>query len=343
MSRLMVTRIRLFLILTAISAAGGAIEVWSRHIGHDHPVQTLILVGAANWCIGGSLVWAFELFFVPGRYGTFIRELHFVAAILIKTLVVLAIVLATTIFGRAVFEGVTDLSFFRSPEYYKTVATVFIALFIIQTIVQIVRIIGGRTLIYFVLGRYRKPVQEDRIFMFLDLAGSTTLARELGDIGVQSMITRFFLDIAEPIAEYQGETHRYVGDQIVVTWPLKDPVSNARAINCCFAIADRVEQLAPRYQKIFGTTPRFRIGLHGGPVVVSQCGDNKQEISYFGDTVNTAARIEQQCKEFDCSLLVSGELMNQVGLPEGFTSRAIGQTQLRGRDEPTELFTVDRD
>jgi adenylate cyclase len=88
-------------------------------------------------------------------------------------------------------------------------------------VLQIVRIIGGRTLINFVLGKYYRPIREEKIFMFLDLVGSTALAERLGDIGVQTMITRFFFDISEPIIENGGEVHRYVGDQVVVTWPLK--------------------------------------------------------------------------------------------------------------------------
>ena len=53
--------------------------------------------------------------------------------------------------------------------------------------------------------------------MFLDLAGSTPLAEKMGDVAVQSLIGRFFFDIALPISEHQGETHRYIGDEVVVT------------------------------------------------------------------------------------------------------------------------------
>ena len=144
-----------------------------------------------------------------------------------------------------------------------------------QTAIQVIRIIGGRTLINIVLGKYHRPIREDKIFMFLGLANSTALAESLGDIGVQSMITKFFFDITEPIIEHGGEIHRYVGDQVVVTWPLKDNVTNMQSILCCFAIVERIGNLAPEYERKFDTVPAFRIGLHGGPVVISQCGDQK--------------------------------------------------------------------
>ncbi len=74
--------------------------------------------------------------------------------------------------------------------------------------------VGGRVLFNFLLGRYNRPLREERVFMFLDLAGSTPLAEKMGDLAIHSLIGRFFFDIARPIAEHQGETHRYIGDEV---------------------------------------------------------------------------------------------------------------------------------
>ncbi len=64
------------------------------------------------------------------------------------------------------------------------------------------------------------------------------LSEKLGDIRVQSLIGRFFFDIARPISEYEGETHRYIGDEILVAWPLEEAIREARCIRCVFAIQD---------------------------------------------------------------------------------------------------------
>ncbi len=58
----------------------------------------------------------------------------------------------------------------------------------------------------------------------------------------------------------------------------------------------------------------FRIGMHGGSVVASEVGDDKREIVYFGDTINTAARLEQMCKQLKRAFLVSGELLSRMSL-----------------------------
>jgi len=339
-SRLMVSRVRLFVILVILTALVGVLDARLGHVGGDSDLASDIFHNTVDWTLGGALVWGFEILLMPSRYGVAIRRLHFLAAIAVKSLILIAIITLTTLVMRAVWQGVLDIGFVGAADFYRTLAFVFFVLLVMQTATQIVRIIGGRNLINFVLGRYLQPVREDKIFMFLDLVGSTALAERLGDIGVQGMITNFFFDIAEPIAEHGGEIHRYVGDQIVVTWPLKDGAANLRPIRCCFAIARRIEQKSAKFLRKFETVPRFRIGLHGGPVVIGQCGDNKQEISYFGDTVNTAARIEQQCKALDCGLLISAELLAHIDLPPAYTAEAKGAVQLRGRKQETELFTI---
>ncbi len=277
---------------------------------------------------------------MPSQYGVFLRKMSILSAISIKSLVVVCIVMLTAILGGYTFEGRFNLEFFTEAHYIRILIIVGILVIVLQTTTQVIRIIGARALVNILLGKYRQPVQENRIFMFLDIVGSTTLAERLGDLGVQHMINEFFFDITEPILEHGGEIHRYIGDQVIVTWPLSAGAANIRVIQCCFAINRLINVKAPKYEKKFGFTPSFRIGLHGGPVVIGHCGDQKQEISYFGDTINTAARIEQQCKTLDCPLIISSELLNRITLPKDYIAQHLSTVQLRGRQEETELFTI---
>ena len=71
--------------------------------------------------------------------------------------------------------------------------------------------------------------------MFLDLAGSTSLAEAMGELRVQNLLTRFFYDIDAAITAHGGEVHAYVGDEVIVTWPLDERMSGGRCIDCFFA------------------------------------------------------------------------------------------------------------
>lgn len=336
MTHTMFRKIRLFIILVALSFAAGFF--FERYNPWLPPADNLHYI--FNWTVGPMLVWGFEIFFVPSRWGAPLRKMFFLAAILVKALYLMLAVITTVFAQQILLHGNLDVTFLIQPGIYIIVAFILIAVSILHTITQVIRIIGGRVLVNFILGRYHRPVQEERIFMFLDLAGSTALAERLGDIGVQTMITRLFFDITEPIIKFGGEIHRYVGDQVIIIWPLSDSKNILQAIRCYFAIAAIVRQRAPRYEEWFKTTPHFWAALHGGSVVISECGDLKQEIVYFGDTVNMTARIEQQCKTLDCPFLISAEMLNRISLPADMSARSMGSIHLRGRERETELFTI---
>lgn len=92
---------------------------------------------------------------------------------------------------------------------------VIVALFLV--FIQIARIIGPRILGNMLIGRYHHPTEEHRIFLFIDLVDSTALARQLGDLGVQRLLTRFFFDMGQPVAENGGEIHAYIGDEAIIS------------------------------------------------------------------------------------------------------------------------------
>jgi len=59
--------------------------------------------------------------------------------------------------------------------------------------------------------------------------------------------------------------HAYVGDEVIVTWPLSDDTErNARSLRCFFAAQDTMADLAPAHTREFGVAPRLRAGIHAG-------------------------------------------------------------------------------
>ena len=67
-------------------------------------------------------------------------------------------------------------------------------------------------------------------------------------------------------------------------------------------------EVGPAYEREFGLRAAFRVGLHSGPVVVGEMGTIKKEIALIGDTLNTAARIVDACR--DC-----GETFETLVMP----------------------------
>lgn len=208
--------------------------------------------------------------------------------------------------------------------------------------IQIAKMIGPRILGNMLIGRYHTPKEENRIFLFIDLIGSTALARQLGDLGVQRLLTRFFFDLGQPVAESGGEIHAYIGDEAIITWPFEAGVKNGRCIRCFFAIQDILNANAEAYEKRFGARPQIRASLHGGPVIVSECGDTKKSIVYFGDTMNTTARLEGEAKRLRKELVISAELLQAIHLPPEIAVGDLYEVNLRGHDSLTALVALSR-
>ena len=289
----------------------------------------------------GALILGLELFVVHRPLGAPIRRLPLPIFLLVSSsawvLIIYVVLLSVPpllTMEQAYGEEYTATSLRQDLVFALVVSLIFNAALRVRSLT------GSRVLLNFLLGRYHRPLRESRIFMFLDVADSTKLAEQLGDERVQSLIGRFFFDIATPIAHYDGETHRYIGDEVVVTWTLARGQRQAKCLECVRAIARLMQKQEAAYRRRFGVVPRFRAGLHCGEVVAGEVGDDKREIVYFGDTINTTARIASYCKDTGEDLLVSQVLLDHLDLPKDIATHSLGPVQLRGKKDAIEVVSV---
>lgn len=199
---------------------------------------------------------------------------------------------------------------------------------------------GQGVLWQFITGRYFRPKEEDRIFMFLDLASSTTIAERLGHAGYFEFIRECIADVTEPILANEGEIYQYVGDEVVVTWKINGPADNARCVACYFAIQRHLDGLAAGYRERFGVAPRFKAGLHSGRVMVGEIGIVRKDIVFSGDVLNTTARIQAECNRRGTLLLASSAVVASMRCDQSWIIRSLGEMQLRGKHESVELMEI---
>jgi adenylate cyclase len=185
-------------------------------------------------------------------------------------------------------------------------------------------------------------MREERVLLFLDLVGSTSLAESMGELRVQELLSRLFFDIDDVILAHGGEVHAYVGDEVIVTWQITTKRSAQRYIDCFFAIQDRLAERADLYLREFSVAPGFRGGLHAGSVAISECGDSRRQVAYFGDTMNVAARLQEHCKEAGRTLLVSADVLSLANPAADLMVEEMGPTRLRGRVAPIDVFAIER-
>ncbi len=182
----------------------------------------------------------------------------------------------------------------------------------------------------------------ERIFMFLDLKGSTAIAEKLGHVLYFELLNDFFSDIAEPVAKHNGEIYQYVGDEVVISWNTQKNTTLNACLDCFFSIKDTIARAGDKYLTKYGVYPYFKAGMHVGLVSTGTVGTLKKEIIYTGDVLNTASRIENMCNQHRVEILLSEELAHRLDFSGPYTSVKIGAKVLKGKSAKTGLYTVVR-
>jgi adenylate cyclase len=200
--------------------------------------------------------------------------------------------------------------------------------------------LGQGVLMNFLIGRYHKPREEDRIFMFLDMKSSTTIAEKLGHVRYYKLLNEYYADITEAVLQSSGEIYQYVGDEIVVSWKIKNGLHNNNCLRCFFLIKQLFKSVSEKYMREFGLVPGFKAGLHYGKVTTGEIGVVKKEIIFTGDVLNTTARIQSSCNAYNVDILVSDDLIGKLNSVDEYVLKVIGECELRGRDEKVVLQTV---
>jgi adenylate cyclase len=345
LSRWTRTRLRIVAVVAAIGAAVGVGISWLlSQIQNDLYDFAELENGARNGLTVAGALAAVDLLYVHGPRGAWLRRLGFGQAVLARACLFTALIVAIFAFNRLLFGLLhgferSGLDYF-GLELLRDTIIAFVFFLVISQFLQMRRVIGGRTLNNLLLERYHRPVREERVFMVVDIKGSTALAERLGDERAHAFITSVFFDIDRPILEHGGEVHSYVGDELIASWPVGEGIRDARCLRCYAAIEATLAQRAEHYRRAFGVTPEVRVALHAGPVVAGECGDAKLAIVYVGDTMNTIARIEQMAKTLGRDCLISADLLGRLDLPPALAAEPLGPALLRGRRQTVELYAI---
>ena len=294
----------------------------------------------------GFVISLFEEFYVQGRPGRWLRAMHPAKSIVVYGLLIVVFAITVMVVARVLLgppHGAGEMSeqLHNMPPLPIILPVMFAIAITAIMALRIVGYLGARNLLYLMIGKYHRPVLERRIFLFLDIKGSTALVERLGPIKTRALIGKFFFDISGPITDHGGEIYRFTGDGVVAIWDWKQGIVNNRIVRAIDAIGDAVNREVDYYRSNFGHSPEYRIGVHGGPIVTSEEGDTKRAIGFYGDTIHIAARLEQKAKELGIDCVLSGNIAeHQVGL--GDRLRLIGDEPVRGISAPIKVYELRR-
>ncbi|TPQ31260.1 adenylate/guanylate cyclase domain-containing response regulator [Bradyrhizobium guangdongense] len=174
--------------------------------------------------------------------------------------------------------------------------------------------------------------------IFTDITGFTTLVESAVPETLGELLNEYVGGMTEIVFEHEGTVAKIIGDaiQILFNAPGDQPDFATRAVACVHDLDAWAEGFRERWKVRgvnFGAT---RIGAHAGPALVGNFGGNRFfDYTAYGDTVNTAARLEAANKHLGTRICVSASVAKAA---ENFQGRPVGDLMLRGRSEPLRAF-----
>ncbi|WP_119079147.1 adenylate/guanylate cyclase domain-containing protein [Chitinophaga alhagiae] len=273
---------------------------------------------------GGSLI-----FFVNVKY----QDKPYGQTILVVTISFILIILTINLILRA----------FSLPDSIRMAKNGLVWAVVVATtqlLLQINSKFGPGTFWNIISGKYNTPREERRIFMFLDINSSTSIAERLGDKKYHELLKDFFMDITNPVLDCKGEIYQYVGDEVVIAWQYENGIENSQCVQCFFDIKRYLQKKEEKYLQQYGVLPSFKAGIHCGHVIAGEIGVIKRDITYSGDVLNTTSRIQSLCKEFNEEVIMSADLAANLRLTSQYSTAALGVIRLRGKEKEMRLIAL---
>jgi adenylate cyclase len=223
----------------------------------------------------GFAIGVTELFFLKN----WLKDLPFLVHLAGKSLMLIGVMyLAFAVLNLldVFIDGITWQAYTRAIFRYETLigmfegfgVTVFLLFFI-----QLDRLLGPGLLLGYVTGRYHRPRRELRIFMFLDLKGSTMLADKMDAGRYSNFLHSYFTEMSEPILKTGAEIYKYVGDEIILTWKMRSGLEEDSCIRLFFLIENQIHAHRDHFLQAYGVVPEFKAGVHAGEVITAQMGE----------------------------------------------------------------------
>ena len=174
--------------------------------------------------------------------------------------------------------------------------------------------------------------------LFSDIRGFSSLSERLGARDIADVVGRHLSAMAEVIAAHGGTIDKFQGDAVMAVFgaPVPSDDHAAKAVRCAIAMQAREAELNATGWGLEGVgSLDVGIGLNTGVVMAGAIGGGgRLEYTVIGDAVNVAQRLQSEA--------AGGEIVAAAStvLAAVCDAESIGARQVKGREEPVEVFRV---
>jgi class 3 adenylate cyclase/FixJ family two-component response regulator len=172
--------------------------------------------------------------------------------------------------------------------------------------------------------------------VFIDICGFTKISENAKADTVVTLINSYFDEMVKEIMQHQGYIDKFIGDAIMAVF--KGEYHLDRAIDAALAVCEKINNL-PALEDNLDYKPKVSIGIKSGEMISGNIGSEslkRLDYTVIGDTVNTAARLQDAAKENQ--IIISEDCYQQV--KESFKCERIGSIMVKNKVNPLTIYQV---
>jgi len=172
--------------------------------------------------------------------------------------------------------------------------------------------------------------------MFIDVCGFTRISENTPADTVVTMLNTYFDVMVNEIMKQQGLVDKFIGDAVMAVF--KGDFHLDRAIDAALAVRNQIKQL-PILETLGGYVPQVSIGIKSGEMVSGNIGSvslKRLDFTVIGDTVNTAARLQDAAKENQIVICETCYLK----VKEAFQFKEVGIIAMKNKTNPLKVYEV---
>jgi adenylate cyclase len=138
-----------------------------------------------------------------------------------------------------------------------------------------------------------------------------------------------------------GRVYQFVGDEAVVTWSAKKLKNFKHTVDFFYYYEEELNRKKDYFQKEYGLLPVFTASINSGKVMAAEVGEIKKELAFHGDVLNTAARIQKQCKTYRKKILVTSNFASQLlDAKTGYKLQYVDIVKFIGKNRTVKIYEV---
>ena len=183
-------------------------------------------------------------------------------------------------------------------------------------------------------------------YLFSDIRGFTPISEQFktDPQGLGKLINRYMTPMTDLVMQKEGTIDKYIGDALMAIWGAPLDIENHAQL--AIETAQEMEVELAKLNKELKADGLMElgvgIGINTGDAVVGNMGSNQRfDYTVLGDSVNLAARLEAQTKEYGVFFMFTEHTLKQIKQPSGLVT--LDKIAVKGQTAPVTIYTILKD